>query len=217
MLEVHWLASEEHAMLLHRVFTYEKQGKKLSRREILQIHPVGMISTLKPGSKTVRHWTVYGTISLSSGFEMKDKRTFPSPLPTTQICRSGKKEASGTPPVLWWTFLYEVTTGDKWKRQSKLMAQHHQWRPVSTKPSEDQQRVIRSTNVRQHCQLSVALYLNTFYFLLPDFFIFIFYYIFSSFTFQMLPPKTPIHSLLPCSITHPLPLPGPGIPLYWGI
>lgn len=39
-------------MLLHRVFTYEKQGKKLSRREILQIHPVGMISTLKPGSKT---------------------------------------------------------------------------------------------------------------------------------------------------------------------
>jgi hypothetical protein len=29
-------------------------------------------------------------------------------------------------------------------------------------------------------------------------------------------PQIP-YLLLPCSPTHPLPLPGPGIPLYWGI
>jgi hypothetical protein len=30
-------------------------------------------------------------------------------------------------------------------------------------------------------------------------------------------PKAPYTLLLPCSPTHPLLLPGPGIPLYWGI
>ena len=57
-----------------------------------------------------------------------------------------------------------------------------------------------------------------------------FYYIFSLFTFQMLSPflvfpkkkknqKPKILSphYYPCSPTHPLPLPGPGIPLHWGI
>ena len=29
--------------------------------------------------------------------------------------------------------------------------------------------------------------------------------------------KVPYTLLLPCSPTHPLQLPGPGIPLYWGI
>jgi hypothetical protein len=30
-------------------------------------------------------------------------------------------------------------------------------------------------------------------------------------------PKVPYILPPPCSPTHPLPLPGPGIPLYWGI
>jgi hypothetical protein len=30
-------------------------------------------------------------------------------------------------------------------------------------------------------------------------------------------PKVPYTLPLPCSPTHPLLLPGPGIPLYWGI
>jgi hypothetical protein len=30
-------------------------------------------------------------------------------------------------------------------------------------------------------------------------------------------PKVPYTIPLPCSPTHPNPLPGPGIPLYWGI
>jgi hypothetical protein len=30
-------------------------------------------------------------------------------------------------------------------------------------------------------------------------------------------PKVPYTLFLPCSPTHPLPLLGPGIPLYWGI
>jgi hypothetical protein len=30
-------------------------------------------------------------------------------------------------------------------------------------------------------------------------------------------PKVPYTLLPPCSPTHPLPLLGPGIPLYWGI
>jgi hypothetical protein len=30
-------------------------------------------------------------------------------------------------------------------------------------------------------------------------------------------PKAPYTLSLPCSPTHPLLLPGPGIPLYWGI
>jgi hypothetical protein len=45
--------------------------------------------------------------------------------------------------------------------------------------------------------------------------IFLFYCIFSSFTFQMLSPKSPI-----TPHPHPptqLPLLGPGFPLYWGI
>ena len=33
----------------------------------------------------------------------------------------------------------------------------------------------------------------------------------------MLSWKSPIHSPLPWSPTHPLPLPGPGVPLYWDI
>jgi hypothetical protein len=43
----------------------------------------------------------------------------------------------------------------------------------------------------------------------------IFYYVFSSITFPMLSLKSPIPS--PHSPTHPLPLFGPGVPLYWGI
>ena len=53
---------------------------------------------------------------------------------------------------------------------------------------------------------------------------FIFYQIFSLFTFQMLssflvsPLKIPYpFPSFPCSPTHLLLLPGPGIPLYWGI
>jgi hypothetical protein len=53
-----------------------------------------------------------------------------------------------------------------------------------------------------------------------------FNWIFSLFTFQMLspflvfPPKTTLPCPLspipsPCSPTHPLPLPGPGIPPHW--
>jgi hypothetical protein len=30
-------------------------------------------------------------------------------------------------------------------------------------------------------------------------------------------PQSPLYPPPPCSPTHPLPLPGPGIPLYWGI
>jgi hypothetical protein len=30
-------------------------------------------------------------------------------------------------------------------------------------------------------------------------------------------PKVPYTLPPPCSPTHPLPLPGPGIPLYWGM
>ena len=59
----------------------------------------------------------------------------------------------------------------------------------------------------------LSFFIENFLFSFLVFLSFIFYYIFSSFTFQMLPPKTPIHSLLPCSITHPLPLPGPAFPL----
>ena len=33
----------------------------------------------------------------------------------------------------------------------------------------------------------------------------------------MLPPKVPYTLPRPCSLTHPLLLPGPGIPLYWDI
>jgi hypothetical protein len=43
----------------------------------------------------------------------------------------------------------------------------------------------------------------------------IFYYVFSSIIFPMLSQKSPIPS--PHSPTHPFPLFGPGIPLYWGI
>jgi hypothetical protein len=51
----------------------------------------------------------------------------------------------------------------------------------------------------------------------------LFYYIFSLFTFQMLshfivsPLKIPYPLPLPCSQTHPILLPDPGIPLYWSI
>ena len=44
----------------------------------------------------------------------------------------------------------------------------------------------------------------------------IFYQVFSSFTFLMLYQKSPIPTH-PHSPTHPLPLFGPGVPLYWGI
>jgi hypothetical protein len=43
----------------------------------------------------------------------------------------------------------------------------------------------------------------------------IFYYIFSSITFPMLSQKSRIPP--PHFPTHPLPLFGPGVPLYWGI
>jgi hypothetical protein len=52
---------------------------------------------------------------------------------------------------------------------------------------------------------------------------FICFYVFSSFIFQVLSPflvsslKVPYILPLPCCPTHPLPLPGSGIPLYWGI
>ena len=46
-----------------------------------------------------------------------------------------------------------------------------------------------------------------YYFLLDIFFIYISNAI----------PKIPYTLPLPCSPTHPLPLLGPGIPLYWGI
>ena len=55
-------------------------------------------------------------------------------------------------------------------------------------------------------------------------FYFIIFILYSLFTFQMLSPflvspqKNPLSSpLSPCSPIHPLPLPGPGISLYWGI
>jgi hypothetical protein len=48
------------------------------------------------------------------------------------------------------------------------------------------------------------------------FFFSIFYEVFSSFTFPMLYQKSPIPTH-PHSPTHPHPLFGPGVPLYWGI
>jgi hypothetical protein len=71
-----------------------------------------------------------------------------------------------------------------------------------------------------HGNLSIVRKLNWELHLTPSAF---FYQIFSSFTFQMLSLflvsslKVPYTLPLPCSPTHPLPLPGPGIPLYWGI
>jgi hypothetical protein len=50
-------------------------------------------------------------------------------------------------------------------------------------------------------------FLNFFIFLSDIFFIYISNAI----------PKVPYTLPLPCSATHPLLLPGPGIPLYWGI
>jgi hypothetical protein len=55
--------------------------------------------------------------------------------------------------------------------------------------------------------LSLALYPIFKSFLLDIFFIYISNAI----------AKAPYTLLLPCSPTHLLPLPGPGIPLYWGI
>jgi hypothetical protein len=48
-----------------------------------------------------------------------------------------------------------------------------------------------------------------------NFFVY-FYYVFSSITFPMLSQKSPIPSPTH-SLTHPFPLFGPGVPLYWGI
>jgi hypothetical protein len=45
--------------------------------------------------------------------------------------------------------------------------------------------------------------------------LFFFNKVFSSFTFPMLSQKSPIPT--PNSPNHPLPLFGPGVPLYWGI
>jgi hypothetical protein len=45
---------------------------------------------------------------------------------------------------------------------------------------------------------------------------FFFNYIFTSITFPMLSQKTP-HTVPPNSPTHPFPVFGPGIPLYWGM
>jgi hypothetical protein len=49
--------------------------------------------------------------------------------------------------------------------------------------------------------------ITSYFFLLDIFFIYISNAI----------PKVPYTLPLPCSPTHPLPLLGPGIPLYWGI
>jgi hypothetical protein len=54
----------------------------------------------------------------------------------------------------------------------------------------------------------------SFFFLLDIFFI----YISNVIPFPGFPSENPLSpSPPPCSPTHPLPLPGPGIPLYWGI
>jgi hypothetical protein len=49
--------------------------------------------------------------------------------------------------------------------------------------------------------------LDSYQFLLDIFFIYISSYI----------PQTPYTLPLPCSPTHPLPIPGPGTPMHWGI
>jgi hypothetical protein len=57
-------------------------------------------------------------------------------------------------------------------------------------------------------------YFGTFDFLLDIFFI----YISNVIPFLHFPSENPLsHPPSLCSPTHPLPLPGPGIPLYWGI
>lgn len=56
--------------------------------------------------------------------------------------------------VLWCISLYVVTTSeDQWRRHHIPMQGHHQWRPVSTKATEDQQRVARKTSATQHFPL----------------------------------------------------------------
>jgi hypothetical protein len=55
------------------------------------------------------------------------------------------------------------------------------------------------------CQKTIFFFLI--YFLLDIFFIYI----------SNVFPKVPYTLFPPCSPTHPLPLPGPGVPLYWGI
>jgi hypothetical protein len=47
---------------------------------------------------------------------------------------------------------------------------------------------------------------------------FFFIYILNVLPFPGFPSENPVsHPLSPCSLTHPLPLPCPGIPLHWGI
>jgi hypothetical protein len=46
--------------------------------------------------------------------------------------------------------------------------------------------------------------------------IFFFFYYFPHLHFKCYP-EIPLYPPPPCSSTHPLLLPGPGIPLYWGI
>ena len=69
----------------------------------------------------------------------------------------------------------------------------------------------------KHINISISHCLSFLYFylfLLDIFFI----YISNVIPFPSFPSKNPLsfpHS--PCSLTHPHPFPGPGIPLYWGI
>jgi hypothetical protein len=59
-----------------------------------------------------------------------------------------------------------------------------------------------------HPELTCFNFLSFFNFILVDIF---FIYISNAIL------KVPYTLLLPCSPTHPLPLLGPGVPLYWGI
>jgi hypothetical protein len=52
---------------------------------------------------------------------------------------------------------------------------------------------------------------------LESHFIFIFYLDIFFIYISNAIPKVPYKLPPPCSLTHPLPLLGPGIPLYWGI
>jgi hypothetical protein len=46
---------------------------------------------------------------------------------------------------------------------------------------------------------------------------FFFIYISNVIPFPSFPSENPLPHFSPCSPTHPLQIPGPGIPLYWGI
>ena len=76
---------------------------------------------------------------------------------------------------------------------------------ICTHPSTDiYVHIINRSTIRILCNL-VYVFLKAF--LLDIFLIYI----------SNVIPKAPYNLPLPCSPTHPLLLPGPGIPLYWGI